>query len=79
MKKMDFEKLINECAETRDRTGDLQIFSLTLSQLSYRGFVNLPIVCGRIKDGYASSLAITGTQNLITLTKGAPGFEPGTC
>ena len=24
-------------AETRDRTGDLQIFSLTLSQLSYRG------------------------------------------
>ena len=26
-------------AETRDRTGDLQIFSLTLSQLSYRGCV----------------------------------------
>ena len=26
-------------AETRDRTGDLQIFSLTLSQLSYRGLV----------------------------------------
>ena len=26
-------------AETRDRTGDLQIFSLTLSQLSYRGSV----------------------------------------
>ena len=25
-------------AETRDRTGDLQIFSLTLSQLSYRGW-----------------------------------------
>ena len=25
-------------AEARDRTGDLQIFSLTLSQLSYRGF-----------------------------------------
>ena len=24
-------------ASTRDRTGDLQIFSLTLSQLSYRG------------------------------------------
>ena len=24
-------------AETQDRTGDLQIFSLTLSQLSYRG------------------------------------------
>ena len=28
-----FEKI----AETRDRAGDLQIFSLTLSQLSYRG------------------------------------------
>ena len=26
-------------AETRDRTGDLQIFSLTLSQLSYRGHI----------------------------------------
>ena len=26
-----------EVAETRDRTRDLQIFSLTLSQLSYRG------------------------------------------
>ena len=25
------------CAEIRDRAGDLQIFSLTLSQLSYRG------------------------------------------
>ena len=30
-----------ECAETQDRAGDLQIFGLTLSQLSYRG-------CGRI-------------------------------
>ena len=28
---------LNQNAETRDRTGDLQIFSLTLSQLSYRG------------------------------------------
>ena len=26
-------------AETRDQTGDLQIFGLTLSQLSYRGHV----------------------------------------
>ena len=26
-------------AETRDRTGDRQIFSLTLSQLSYFGFL----------------------------------------
>ena len=29
-------------AETRDRTGDLQIFGLTLSQLSYRGHVFSP-------------------------------------
>ena len=28
-------------AETRDRTGDLQIFSLTLPQLSYRGFCKI--------------------------------------
>ena len=28
-------------AETRDRTGDFQIFGLTLSQLSYRGQYNL--------------------------------------
>jgi hypothetical protein len=27
-------------AETRDRTGDLQIFGLTLSQLSYRGYTS---------------------------------------
>ena len=26
-----------QTAETRDRSGDFQIFSLTLSQLSYRG------------------------------------------
>ena len=29
---------VHGSAETRDRTGDLQIFGLTLSQLSYRGF-----------------------------------------
>ena len=28
---------LRNSAETRDRAGDLQIFSLTLSQLSYRG------------------------------------------
>jgi hypothetical protein len=31
------EERLSQDAETRDRTGDLQIFSLTLSQLSYRG------------------------------------------
>ena len=40
-----------KCADTRDRTGDLQIFSLTLSQLSYSGvyimfkFSNLWLEC----------------------------------
>jgi hypothetical protein len=29
--------LRKERAETRDKTGDLQIFRLALSQLSYRG------------------------------------------
>ena len=29
------------CAETRDRTGGLQIFGLTLSQLRYRGRAQL--------------------------------------
>ena len=33
----EFEQSMAEHAETPDRTGDLQIFSLTLSQLSYRG------------------------------------------
>ena len=32
-------KYADAYAETRDRTGDLQIFSLTLSQLSYRGLI----------------------------------------
>ena len=30
-----------QIAVIQDRTGDLQIFSLTLSQLSYRGYVSL--------------------------------------
>ena len=32
-------------AETRDRTGDLQIFSLTKSQLSYRGHTTQSATC----------------------------------
>ena len=31
------QQIYEKHAETRDRTGDLQIFSLALSQLSYRG------------------------------------------
>ena len=38
-------------AETRDRTGDLQIFSLTLSQLSYRG-----------RSGMAAALVMRGRR-----------------
>ena len=37
-------------AETRDRTGDLQIFSLTLSQLSYRGFGRHRVALNGIKN-----------------------------
>ena len=41
-----------EYAETRDRTGDLQIFSLTLSQLSYRGSaINACFICVMISIG----------------------------
>ena len=40
-------------AKTRDRTGDLQIFSLTLSQLSYRGYEVAK------KDGWAPKYAPT--------------------
>ena len=36
-------------AATRDRTGDLQIFSLTLSQLSYSGADQLKIKEWRIR------------------------------
>ena len=44
-------------AETRDRTGDLQIFSLTLSQLSYRGDKRV-IACCRLRIDH---VACTGT------------------
>ena len=39
-KATEFEQDHLDTAETQDRTGDLQIFSLTLSQLSYRGAQN---------------------------------------
>ena len=39
-KTLQKRKTIATIAETQDRTGDLEIFSLTLSQLSYRGFRN---------------------------------------
>ena len=47
----------NTSAETRDRTGDLQIFSLTLSQLSYRGELTLiKISQNNPKDGVRKNI-----------------------
>ncbi len=34
-------EIVGKYTKTRDRTGNLQIFSLTLSQLSYRGSGNI--------------------------------------
>ena len=45
-----------ENAETRDRTGDLQIFGLTLSQLSYRGMlIQSTVVIGTLLKVVGSS------------------------
>ena len=44
-----------EFAETRDRAGDLQIFSLTLSQLSYRGHVFVGRAWHILADVYEGS------------------------
>ena len=47
-------------AETRDRTGDLQTFALTLSQLSYRGYISsLPQTSGH---GVCSTLFTSARQ-----------------
>lgn len=47
-------------AETRDRTGDLKIFSLTLSQLSYRGtgMRNAAAAFGRVSQGSRGMLSL---------------------
>ena len=52
-------------AETRDRTGDLQIFGLTLSQLSYRGFMQIAQCSGNSPVGRAQGSELCGR-----------GFEP---
>ena len=49
-----------EHAETQDRTGDLQIFGLTPSQLSYRG-------CGMISSGPCLSLALKKRHFLLLI------------
>ena len=58
-------------AVTRDRTGDLQIFSLTLSQLSYRGL--------RLNVSYASLFARRGVGVVTALRKSSHhwGLNPG--
>ena len=55
----------NRDAETQDRTGDLQIFSLTLSQLSYRG----PVVDKRT-GGYNAALVATTRRTSTPTTSG---------
>jgi hypothetical protein len=55
----------NKSAETQDRTGDLQIFSLTLSQLSYRGLAT----GGRLPG--ANSLCVTTTHRPRSQPRGS--------
>ena len=52
-------------AETQDRTGDLQIFSLTLSQLSYRGLAT----GGRLPG--ANGLCVTTTHHPPSRPRGS--------
>ena len=49
-------------AETRDRTGDLQIFSLTLSQLSYSGCYYLEMDKQNLSDVKLKKTAATGDR-----------------
>ena len=44
------EKKAEKTAATRDRTRDLQIFSLTLSQLSYHGKLNVSTKTKKLKN-----------------------------
>ena len=51
-------------AETRDRTGDLQIFGLTLSQLSYRGHTKIATNAAN-PPTHTHSRANAPTQHII--------------
>ncbi len=55
-------------AETRDRTGDLQIFGLTLSQLGYRGHCDKWHACNR-QTRAEKCRCNTRTQRRCYLTK----------
>ena len=81
----------NNCAETRDRTGDLQIFSLTLSQLSYRGmFAGAPTILSQAnprkcrskyvwQQASASACAVVRRQHILRQIAKSPhwGLNPG--
>ena len=54
-------------AETRDRTGDLQIFGLTLSQLSYRGHTHQFTTASKSQNRMTNS-----TWNVPTHSQGTP-------
>jgi hypothetical protein len=56
-------------AETRDRTGDLQIFSLTLSQLSYRGEYSLAVVCTFVASMPFQISACMSTDDVVAPNK----------
>ena len=67
-------ELPERCASTRDRTRDLQIFSLTLSQLSYRGEEL------HLTQKICSSLYIINCSNKRKRWRGrAPLVRPTTC
>ena len=53
-------------AETRDRAGDLQIFSLTLSQLSYRGL--------RLRSASAACVTSTRCPRVLATTLPSRGW-----
>ena len=57
-----------QSAETRDRTGDLQIFSLTLSQLSYRGMISMQLLCTSCNNGCVPRFCFV----IPSLRSGAP-------
>ena len=70
-------------AETRDRTGDLQIFSLTLSQLSYRGYeryakhciLGVRPTCRRCETRARASLVWRDQGSMIDLFRLAAGAD----
>ena len=71
------QKVKKNIAATRDRTGGLKIFSLTLSQLSYRG-----LLLG-FGGNSAISIPLLGVRNIFSThcqqlpTQTHPALDPG--